>query len=86
MRHAYPVIFISPCSFATGWQNPISCDDEPDTGYYVTVFACEGSEQRVVPTGVAPGGNEMDDAPEFQRKALSESGSLRKSRMGMDTT
>ena len=40
-------------------------------------FACEGSEQRFVPTGVATRGNEIDGAPEFQRKAFSESGYLR---------
>jgi hypothetical protein len=50
------------------------------------VFACEGFEQRIVPTGVAPGGNEIDGAPEFQRNAFSESGYYRKSMMGRDTT
>jgi len=39
-----------------------------------------------VPTRVASGGNEIDGAPAFQRKALAESGYLRKSKMGMDTT
>ena len=48
-------------------------------------FACEGLEQRIMPTRVASRDNEVDDAPEFQRKALSESGYFRKSLMGMDT-
>ena len=39
-----------------------------------------------MPTRVASGGNEIDGAPEFQRKAFSESGYLRKFKMGMDTT
>ena len=38
-----------------------------------------------MPTRVASRDNEVDDAPEFQRKALSESGYFRKSLMGMDT-
>lgn len=50
------------------------------------IFACEGFEQRIVPTGLAPGGNEIDGAPEFQRNAFSESGYYRKSVMGKDTT
>ena len=32
------------------------------------VFACEGTEQRVVPTGVAARDNEVDGAPAFQQK------------------
>jgi len=37
-------------------------------------------EQRVVPTGLAAGGNEIISAPEFQQNAFSESGYFRKSR------
>ena len=42
-----------------------------------TVFACEGYEQRVEPTGAATGDNEIDGAPDHQRRAWSESGYLR---------
>ena len=43
------------------------------TGYFDDyekheVFACEGAEQRVVPTGVAARDNEIDGAPAFQQK------------------
>lgn len=38
-----------------------------------------------MPTRVASRDNEVDGAPEFQRKAFSESGYFRKSLMGMDT-
>ena len=71
-----------------GWQKPISCDDELDVGWLweAETFACEGLEQRFVPTGVATRDNEIDDAPEFQQLAFSESGYFRKSLMGMDTT
>jgi len=37
-----------------GWQSPVSCDDDPAA----SAVACEGYEQRTVPTGVASGGNE----------------------------
>lgn len=37
-----------------GWQSPVSCDDDPAA----SAVACEGYEQRAVPTGVASGGNE----------------------------
>ena len=38
-----------------------------------TVFACEGYEQRVEPTGAATGDNEIDGAPVFQQNAFIES-------------
>ena len=37
-------------------------------------------DKRVVPTGLAAGGNEIISAPEFQQNAFSESGYFRKSR------
>lgn len=37
-----------------GWQSPISCDNNPAA----IAVACEGLEQRAVPTGVASGVNE----------------------------
>ena len=39
-----------------------------------------GYVQRVVPSVVAAGGNEIISAPEFQQNAFSESGYFRKSR------
>ena len=54
-----------------GWQDPISCDDVLQSrGSIVTpapICACEGNEQRIVPTGVAAGDNEIE-----QRRNLSE--------------
>ena len=83
-----------------GWQNPISCDDEPALWFKnalcivckncVSIFqnwfrespcelwnhivACEGLKQRVVPTCVAAGDNEVSCASGFQRKAFPGSG------------
>lgn len=89
-----PWFSISPLIFSKGWQNPISCDDEPDGSWLweTITFACEGYEQRILPTRVATGWtiivpiNEIDGAPEFQPKAFSEDGTFCKSKMGMDTT
>ena len=46
------------------------------------VLVCEGPEQRVVPTRVAAGVNEIDGAP----INIVESGYLRKSKKEMETT
>lgn len=45
-----------------GWQNPISCEDLPAEDVSV---AREGSEQRVVPTGVAARMNEVEQRRDF---------------------
>ena len=40
-----------------GWQNPISCEDVPAMD---NIVAREGMEQRIVPTGMAARGNEIE--------------------------
>ena len=55
-----------PSVFTQGkrWQNPVSCEDMPAID---NIVACEGMEQRIVPTGMAVGGNEIK-----QHRNLSE--------------
>lgn len=48
-----------------GWQNPISCEDVPAM---YNIVAREGMEQRVVPTGVAAGDNEIEQRRNFSEK------------------
>ena len=47
------------------WQNPVSCEDVPAMD---NIVAREGKEQRIVPTGVAPGDNEIEQRRNFSEK------------------
>ena len=51
-----------------GWQNPISCEDVPAMD---NIVAREGMEQRVVPTGMATRGNEIERHRNFSEKHFS---------------
>lgn len=45
-----------------GWQNPVSCENLPAEDGFA---AREGSEQRIVPAGVAAGMNEVKQRRDF---------------------
>ena len=47
------------------WQNPISCEDVPAMD---NIVAREGMEQRIVPTGMAARGNEIEQHRNFSDK------------------
>ena len=51
-----------------GWQNPISCEDVPAMD---NIVAREGMEQRVVSTGMATRGNEIERHRNFSEKHFS---------------
>ena len=51
-----------------GWQNPISCEDVPAMD---NIVAREGMEQRIVPTGMATRGNEIERHRNFSEKHFS---------------
>ena len=44
------------------WQNPVSCEDVPAMD---NIVAREGMEQRIVPTGMATGDNEIEQHRNF---------------------
>lgn len=50
------------------WQNPISCEDVPAMD---NIVAREGMEQRIVPTGMAVRGNEIEQHRNFSEKHFS---------------
>ena len=52
-----------------GWQNPISCEDVPAMD---NIVAREGMEQRVVPTGMATRGNEIERHRNFSESIFRE--------------
>ena len=45
-----------------GWQNPVSCED---VSAMAGIVAREGMEQRIVPTGMAARGNEIEQHRNF---------------------
>ena len=51
-----------------GWQNPISCEDVPAMD---NIVAREGTEQRIVPTGMVTRGNEIERHRNFSEKHFS---------------
>ena len=63
-----------------GWQNPVSCDDIPAMDNIVAregkkrkfLRAREGMEQRIVPTGMAVRGNEIERHRNFSEKHFRE--------------
>lgn len=69
-------MIFSPLLHSRGGRIPfratMSLYNDPEDRY----VACEGSEQRVVPTCVAAGDNEVSCASGFQRKAFPGSGCL----------
>ena len=52
-----------------GWQNPVSCEDVPAMD---NIVAREGMEQRIVPTGMAVRGNEIERHRNFSEKHFRE--------------
>lgn len=52
-----------------GWQNPVSCEDVPAMD---NIVACEGMEQRIVPTGMAVRDNEVKRRRNFSESIFRE--------------
>ena len=66
----------SPLSYGRGGRTPFRAVMNLQCDLLNYIVACEGSEQRVVPTCVAAGDNEVSCAFGFQQKAFPGSGCL----------